>query len=234
MRSLRPSPRSLLGLALLGLAHGSLVLVFAQPSTRAQPPAAEAVRARVRIVVLGSFRGEWIAPIARELEARLRVEATVDPTPIPLPAAAYYAPRRRYRAELLTDFLVDRFGAEPASTRVLGLTSRDISTTAHGYHDWGILGLADDVPGRCAVVSSFRMRRRARTPRHALWRMTTTAVHEIGHVLGLEHCTESSCLMRDAEGTMDTVDEGDGELGPECLGELNRDAPATLSRRPRP
>jgi archaemetzincin len=58
--------------------------------------------------------------------------------------------------------------------------------------------------------------------------MTTTAVHEVGHVLGLPHCDEPRCLMRDAEGTMDTVDAGDGTLGPSCRARLDREAPRSL------
>ena len=76
------------------------------------------------------------------------------------------------------------------------------------------------------------MRRRARDPEHALWRMTTTAVHEAGHVLGLPHCGEARCLMRDAEGTMATVDAGDGSLGPECRRLLERESPRRFARSP--
>lgn len=183
------------------------------------------VRAHVRVVVLERFPERWLAPIEAALEEHLEVEATVEPAPVPLPSSAWYAPRRRYRAEILTDFLAARSRDLPRGTRVLGLTSRDISTSTERFHDWGILGLADAVPGRAAVVSSFRMRRRARSDEHALFRTTTTAVHEVGHVLGLPHCTEARCIMRDAEGTMDTVDRGDGELGASCRALLDRSSP---------
>jgi archaemetzincin len=203
------------------------------------------VRARVHLVVIGTFPGAWIDPIAEALERDLDVDAVVEPAALPLPAFAYYAPRRRYRAERLLEHLnreLERCGRAPSrasgalscrsargtpqSERVLGLTSRDISTTTERFHDWGILGLAD-LGGRAAIVSSFRMRRRASGDR-ALWRMTTTAVHEVGHVLGLPHCDEPRCLMRDAEGTMDTVDAGDGTLGPSCRARLDREAPRSL------
>jgi archaemetzincin len=203
-------------------ALAALVLAMV-PLAEAQPPS-RAVRARVHLFVLGDFPAAWIAPIREALARDLAVEvATVEPR-LPLPAAAYYPPRRRYRAERLLDFLDERMADQPPFERALGLTHRDISTSTERFADWGILGLAHE-GGRSAVVSSFRMRRRARGEAQALFRMTTTAVHEVGHVLGLPHCTEARCVMRDAEGTMATVDAGDGALGPACRARLDRVAP---------
>ena len=200
-------------LSIAAVALAAVATVHDLPSSARAQGETPRVRAHVHLVLLGSFRRAWIQPIADALAADLEVGVVLPEGALPLPASAYYEPRRRYRAERLTEFLSARFNARPPPVRVLGLTARDISTTRDPYPDWGILGLAD-IGGRAAVVSSFRMRRRARSPRHALWRMTTTAVHEVGHVLGLDHCEEPRCLMRDAEGTMDTVDAGDGRLGP--------------------
>ena len=231
----RASHPSRLSWTLLALAGVALALsALRAPASLAQDaaPLTAGVRARVRVVVVGDFPTRWVQPVLDSLERDLGVEATLEPAPIPLPRAAYYAPRRRYRAEILADALAARIADAPAETRALGLTSSDISTTAHGFHDWGILGLANDVPGRAAIVSSFRVRRRARGEAQARFRLVTTAVHEAGHVLGLPHCSEARCLMRDAEGTMDTVDEGDGSLGPNCTALLDRVAPRRLERSP--
>jgi len=204
---------------------GVLTLTVTVATAQDAEPA-PSVRARVHLVVIGTFPRAWIDPIAQALERDLDVDAVVEPAALPLPAFAYHAPRRRYRAERLLEHLNREHQGTASSEKVLGLTSRDISTTTERFHDWGILGLAD-LGGRAAVVSSFRMRRRASGDR-ALRRMTTTAVHEVGHVLGLPHCDEPRCLMRDAEGTMDTVDAGDGTLGPSCRARLDREAPRSL------
>ncbi len=221
-RRARPRSRSRLG----GALAAALAILCASVALAQEAHPATPVRTDVHLVVLSRFPEAWIAPVARALASDLDVRVAVEPS-LSLPESAYYAPRHRYRAERLVAFLTDHFRDLPATDRVLGLTAEDISTEAHGFRDWGILGLAD-IGGRAAVVSSYRMRRRARSPEHALWRMTTTAVHEMGHALGLPHCDEARCVMRDAEGTMDNVDAGDGELGPRCRALLDRTAPRAL------
>lgn len=198
--------------------------VEAQPEARPAP-----VRGHVHLQVLTAFPRRWIAPVTEALERDLQVQVIVLPDTVPLPRMAWYPPRRRWRAERLLDFLDARYRDAPSTTHVLGLTSRDISTTKEPYEDWGILGLSD-TPGRSAVASSFRTHRRARSRAHALWRMTTTAVHEMGHSFGLEHCDEPRCVMRDAEGSVLNVDDGDGQLGPVCRRRLEQLAPRRLSR----
>ena len=134
---------------------------------------------------------------------------------VPLPKAAYYAPRRRYRADRLLDHLETLAppGA-PNTTKILGLTDVGISTTKEPYDDWGIVGLGalDD---RSCVISSYRLRKKAK-PAKLRFRVTTTALHEVGHTFGLPHCTEPRCVMLDAEGGITNTDTSSGEFGPAC------------------
>jgi len=120
-----------------------------------------------------------------------------------LPRFAYYRPRHRYRAEKLLTYL-DRVAPKTAY-RVLGLTAADISCTKGKIYDWGIMGLAD-LTGRRCVISRHRCARGSKNRVHARHRLAKTAVHEIGHTLGLDHCPNRGCLLESGKGSNKTTD----------------------------
>ena len=77
---------------------------------------------------------------------------------------------------------------------VIGLTDKDISTSVHGYEDWGILGLSYLNKNNC-LISTYRVKEKSQ-----FWKVV---LHEFGHgLLGLPHCpnNDSSCFMVDAKG----------------------------------
>jgi archaemetzincin len=182
------------------LALTALLAIPAQAQDAVRPPAQ-------RILYLQPL-GDCQQPqqgseaVQRALLAFYDLEVRVLPC-VPLPATAYYPPRRRYRAERLLEFLKSRMPAD--GWRILGLTATDISTRNGKYVDWGILGLGE-LPGRSSVISFFRCKKTARDPQHAIVRLAKVAVHEIGHTLGLPHCPTRGCLMEDAVGKVATVD----------------------------
>ena len=183
------------------------------------PLLAGAAPVELRVVVLGPVPTALVEAVKEGLEAGLPVRVTqVDRRR--LPRAAWYAPRRRYRADKLLTHLAGLVGDAPG-TRVVGLTAADISTTKGRHRDWGVFGLAH-LGGPAAVVSTFRLKRTARDQAHVRFRVVSTAVHEAGHTLGLPHCEEPRCVMQDAQGSIANTDEGTGKLGPACAAELQR------------
>jgi archaemetzincin len=196
---------TLLALALLGAAPAAAERpIYLQPLGRA-------------------LADEDVALVAEALHALYGVEVKrlerVD-----LPQEAWYAPRRRWRAEILLEFLSSRL--PPDGDRILGLTGDDISTTKGRVYDWGVMGLGG-IGGSSGVISMFRCRRGARDATQARERLAKTAVHEIGHTRGLEHCPVHGCIMEDAEGKVATSD-GEYDLCAACrarLAELGRPAP---------
>jgi len=137
--------------------------------------------------------------LARELlgAVLLRLE------PEPLPATAWYAPRRRHRAEVIVRVLESRVPSGAA--RILGVTAGDISTTQGEANDWGIFGLGT-IGGRAAVASSHRIARSADDAAHARVMFSRVCVHELGHALGSPHCEEPGCLMQDMHGSVAVLD----------------------------
>jgi archaemetzincin len=144
-----------------------------------------------------------------------------------LPSQAYYAPRKRYRAERLLDYL-EQHTPNDAQV-VMGLTEADISTTKGDIYDWGILGLAT-VSGRQCVISRYRATRGAKSPDHVKERLAKTVVHEVGHTIGLLHCPNYGCIMEDGKGSVLTTDHERDVCG-DCrakVGNLMSAVPAVL------
>lgn len=135
------------------------------------------------------FNPSFTKSIVKEI--KLLHSSVILKQPVAFPQEAYYAPRKRYRAEVLIRHL-SSFGN--ADTVVIGLTNKDISTTKGDVYDWGILGLGY-CPGSACVVSTFRL-----SKTNLSKQFYKVSVHELGHTHGLPHCIEQTCFMRDAEG----------------------------------
>lgn len=145
-----------------------------------------------RVVViqpLGEFSLVQATKISQQLKT-LHAKVLVRPA-IPLSARAYYAPRNRYRADTLIQWLS---GFGNSDTVIIGFTNKDVSVTKGNIRDWGVMGFGF-CPGYACVASSFRLAKSNREEQ-----FYKVAVHELGHTQGLPHCDEHSCLMRDAEG----------------------------------
>jgi archaemetzincin len=189
-----PTRRRLLGLA------PAAVLTLAGTRGRAR---AMVARRFLYLQPLGdALPEEDVTLVKTALEALIDLSVKVLPR-ADLPADAWYAPRKRHRADKLLDFLDGRL--PPDGTRILGLTGTDISTTKGTVFDWGVLGLGR-IDGASSVISRFRCAKKSRGAAHARERLAKVAVHETGHTLGLDHCPNRGCLMEDAEGLVTTCD----------------------------
>lgn len=109
-----------------------------------------------------------------------------------MPASCLYKPRNRYWAGAILKMLHAEHGGNDEIVTI-GLTNRDISTSAHGHFNYGVMGLGYH-PGDAAVVSTFRLKRK-----DDLWKVT---MHEFLHTRGLPHCKKDNpkCIMQDAHG----------------------------------
>lgn len=149
------------------------------------------------LVPLGDTDQQVVADLAATLRDRLRVQVTVT-AHHDMPPAAWYAPRQRWRAEKILDWL-DVLEVGPA-WRVTAFTEQRISTTKGAVYDWGIAGLGS-LGGRSSVLSAYYFRRIKQTSRARYRRyLDNLILHEVGHTLGLDHCPLPRCIMADAKG----------------------------------
>lgn len=116
--------------------------------------------------------------------------------PIPFPEYTWNKTKTRHRADSLIAFLNSK--AENNQV-IIGLTTKDISTSKNKIEDWGVFGLGYR-PGNACIASSYRLKG------NKIEKLYKVAIHELGHTQGLPHCPMNYCFMRDAEGK-DHLDE---------------------------
>ncbi|MGQ9780841.1 MAG: archaemetzincin family Zn-dependent metalloprotease [Nitrososphaeria archaeon] len=131
-----------------------------------------------------------------QVEAAIRSyerEPDVSIDVIPLSTQEYDSQRRQYKADLIIDRVAARRDSDKKG-KVLGLTSVDISMPKMNY----VFGVTNIVRG-AAVLSTARL---AILPGGAHLGLKTVeerifkeSAHEIGHLMGLTHCLEPTCIM---------------------------------------
>lgn len=95
-----------------------------------------------------------------------------------------------------------------SNKKIILVTQKDIvhHNKIRNVQEWGIIGLGY-MPGNVCVISTYRIKNKVSREKFES-RLTKVSLHEIGHNLGLNHCTKSSlCLMNDANGTVKTIDK---------------------------
>jgi archaemetzincin len=117
-----------------------------------------------------------------------------------LPISAYYSPRGRYRADSIIHYLSRKTAR---GNVIIGMTSKDVSTTKGEHKDWGVMGLGFR-PGNACVVSTYRLSKKNLTSQ-----LFKVSIHELGHTEGLPHCKDPHCYMRNAQGGNHLEEETD-------------------------
>ncbi|HSP15757.1 MAG TPA: archaemetzincin family Zn-dependent metalloprotease [Thermoanaerobaculia bacterium] len=106
-------------------------------------------------------------------------------------AFAFHPERAQYHSTMIIERLAQIDGTDDI---IVGVTGLDLFIPILKY----VFGEAQ-LGGRCAVVSFHRMLQPfyglPADPELTATRISKTAVHEIGHTLGLTHCDDYDCVM---------------------------------------
>jgi len=119
-----------------------------------------------------------------------------------LPSEAYNPRRGQYNASLVMNWLASILPVSRESL-IIGLCSSDAYVTGLNF----IFGLASPFLGICIVFTARLHQSFYGLPedeRIFRKRVRKEVLHEVGHLLGLEHCSIPECVMRFSNSILDT------------------------------
>jgi archaemetzincin len=166
---------------------------------------------RLQLICLTEVPKSVLDAIVKGLQEIFDLKVSIGPT-VELPIEAYDPLRCQYRADRIVDFLLSKFKG-----RVLGVMDQDLYTEPLNF----VFGQAQ-LGGRAAVLSITRLRPEfygGKDEGLLIERAVKEAIHEVGHVLGLGHCTALGCVMKFSNSVLE-VDAKSGRLCNRCLARL--------------
>jgi len=114
-------------------------------------------------------------------------------------AEAYDSRRNQYHSTRILALLEKRIQTLPVD-KLLGVASFDLYVPSMNF----VFGEAR-LPGRVGLISTCRLKPQSRDDTSLFHdRVVKEAVHEIGHMIGLKHCSDAGCVMHFSERLADT------------------------------
>ncbi len=157
----------------------------------------------VLLIPLGEIDGRILTEIAIALEKTFPFKTTTA-KPAEIPPEAFHARRRQYHSSSILNVLSH---LKNGHDLILGITDVDLFVPSLNF----VFGEADILRGT-AIISLKRLGQEfyKLKPDEGLFvqRAVKEAIHEIGHLCGLEHCHDKRCIMSFSNSIRDTDRKG--------------------------
>ena len=129
---------------------------------------------------------------------------------------AFNSKRKQYHSTRLIAMLESRIHQ---NQKIMGITSLDLYNP--GMDGRGFIFGEARCPGHAGIVSTARLRTNVDERGTFEERVRKEVVHEIGHMIGLNHCTTAFCVMKRSTNMRDT-DKKTDKFCEKCQTELRK------------
>ncbi len=163
---------------------------------------------KIKLIKIGEVPKKIMDILEEELNKRFKSKFTVGKK-IDLPKEAFDKYKEQYNAEVILEKLK---GLKKNNKGVIGITEKDIYVRGLNF----IFGLTKNGTG---MVSTARLKEefydRGKNFELLMERLLKETIHEIGHLFGLSHCKNSTCVMSFSN-SISYVDDKRDEFCKEC------------------